>query len=407
MGVSHRSFLPVAIIVLATSSPASPGQASRPIGWRSFFEERLLDRAPVIVRARYDRDSTFGDVQLTAFSVRRELRGHPGSRVLVVAAGAVVDSFRDVDRLLFLKPEAQDQMYRLVDVVDLTDAAEETEATVNGYVGLTEESDPAKRRRILRRLVNDGFGAKGTFSRRLAVREFERLFERFPDTLTDEDLTAAQQALPGLDQADRTRMRTALERLEERMLGDFAGTQMAVPAGPDRGTFIRAVCRLRETTDAAEQAEIIDRTAEGLGLKSVPFLIRCLRVPALQTRAMRHLGDMRGSSAVPELLKQLSTSATDQRARIVECLGRIGDDAATLPVARLLESAPEMFRPVIEALARIGSPAAEGLLDVLAHRLADTSDTDPRKQVITEVRTPEWRATEEKRRAAASRAYSR
>ena len=59
------------------------------------------------------------------------------------------------------------------------------------------------------------------------------------------------------------------------------------------------------------------------------------------------------------------------------------------------------------ALARIGSTVSENLLEVLAKRLADTSDSDPRKQSISEVRTPEWKAQEEKRRAAAARAYSR
>ena len=42
---------------------------------RTYFEERLLDRAPVVVRARFDADQSCFDVDVAAFLVKQKLRG--------------------------------------------------------------------------------------------------------------------------------------------------------------------------------------------------------------------------------------------------------------------------------------------------------------------------------------------
>src|SRR5262245_35336450 len=97
---------------------------------KTFFEERLLDRAPIIVRARYDTDQSCFDVDVAAFKVVTKLRGSPDDRILVLGATQVSQRGKDFDRLLFLKREPSGCLYRIVDLIDLPDEADATEAFV-------------------------------------------------------------------------------------------------------------------------------------------------------------------------------------------------------------------------------------------------------------------------------------
>ena len=199
---------------------------------RRIFEERLLDRAPVIVRARFDADQSCFDVDVAAFKVKQTppRRGRP-ARARARAPSSSRSEFRDTDRLLFLKREPSGCLYRVVDVIDLVDEADATEAFVRGFLALVGEVDPAKRRAGLKQLIADGLAMRSEFPRKLAVRELDRLARRTPPVYSIDELVALAKLGRALPEERPPASEPRSTRPRTSILGPFAGTQESIPRG--------------------------------------------------------------------------------------------------------------------------------------------------------------------------------
>ena len=87
---------------------------------------------------------------------------------------------------------------------------------------------------------------------------------------------------------------------------------------------------------------------------------------------------LRGERAVPPLLETLANGPDSVRFIAVQLLGKIGDQRATIPLARLLREAPakDMREEAAEALGKLGDDKAIGPL-----RAALAADPAPRVRV--------------------------
>jgi hypothetical protein len=371
---------------------------------RTFFEERLLDQAPVIVRARYDGDQSCFDVDVAAFRVARRLHGEADSRVLVLGAGQLSKRFKDTDRLLFLKPEPSGCLHRIVDVIDLVSEADATEAFVRGFVALAKESEPSKRRSGLKQLVRDGLAMRTEFPRRLAICEVERLARRSPPQYSIEELSELARIARGFPPDEAGRLGAAVEAAENGLLREFAGTQSAF-TGSRRQTYVRAVADYLQDSEVERRTTAIERVATTFGEDAVPFLLKTLDDDAVAGHAARHLGGMKAKSAVPKLIDRLKAGGAST-GPVIDALGEVGDESAVSAISRHLSSA-EHFESAALALARIGGPAASRTLDGVLAQLRRDPRQQPRVELLQRVRSKTFRDEDEQRRAEAKARYGR
>jgi hypothetical protein len=372
---------------------------------RTYFEERLLDRAPIIVRARFVADQSCFDVEVGAFQVKQSLRGETEPRVLVLGAVQLSKQFRDTDRLLFLKREASGCLYRVVDVIDLVDEADATEAFVRGFLALVGEVDPAKRRSGLKQLIADGLAMRSEFPRKLAVRELDRLARRVPPVYsTDELVTLAKLGSPLMGD-EAVRFGTALDAAESSILGPLQGTQESIPRGNRRIQYVRMIQEFHQDFDSERRAAVLDQIAMRFGDFAVPLLVRLLDDEALSPRAALHLGALQHRAAAPRLLAVLKAGPKDP-GPIIESLGAVGDDSAVQPVSRYL-STSEHFETAALALVRIGTPSAKRILDGFAAQLRRDPRQAPRVEVLERLRSKAFQDEDTERRLDVRGRYAR
>jgi hypothetical protein len=371
---------------------------------KTYFEERLLERAPVIVRARFDADQSCFDVDVAAFKVKQRLRGDVDARILVLGSAELSKQFRDVDRLLFLKRESSGCLYRVVDVIDLVDEADAIEAFVRGFLAVGKEVEPVKRRSGLKQLVRDGLSLRSEFPRKLAVREAERLAHRRPPELTIEEISEIARLGTGLPSDESVRLTAALDAAEDALLGPLAGTQAGLGRGPRRAQYVRLVRELQQDSDDERRGGVVDNVAYRFGDDATPFLLKLLDDEGLRARAALHLAALRRRDAVPKIIALLR-DAKDP-APYIESLGAIGDDSAVKPVSRYLGTA-ENFDAAALALARIGGAESKRVLDGLLAQLRRDPRQAPRVEWIEKVRSKDFLEEDLERRLGERGRYAR
>lgn len=372
---------------------------------KTFFEEKLLDRAPVIVRAQFDVDQSCFDVDVAAFKVIRHLRGETEARILVLGAAQLSRRGRDLERLLFLEKKPSGCLYRIVDVIELAEDAAATESFVKSFLALIDDADPARRRAALKQAIKDGFGIRAEFPRKLAVREFDRVARRVPSVLTLEEVAEYARLGQELTGDDATRMADALDAAENGILRDLAGTQTAFARGARRQSYVKSVAEYLRDSDPVRRDAVMDQIALRFGVAAAPFLMKLLDDAHGRTRAALHLGAMQWAAAAPRLVAILSEPPPDP-APFIASLGEIGSDAAVPAVSRYLSSA-DHFDAAVLALGRIGTPAASKMLDALAKGMRRDPRQASRVDVIEKARSPEFLRADADRRAEARARYPR
>jgi hypothetical protein len=389
-----------ACALVAAQIPAQVSAASR-----TFFEERLLDRAPIVIRARFDADQSCFDVDVAAFKVVQKLRGDVDDRILVLGATQLSQRLRNIDRLLFLRREPSGCLYKIVDVVDLAEEADGIEALVRAFLVLSNEAEPIRRRSGLKQLIQDGLAMKSEFPRRLAARELDRLARRIPPVLTIEeviDFGRAAQVVPA-DETARTQQ--ALDVAENALLGRFAGTQNAVPPGAKRNLYLRAVAAYLRAVEPARREAAADAVALKFGELSAPFLVKLLEDDAMRDRGLVHLGAMQWRGATKSLIGRLDSGAADP-GPIIACLGEIGDEAAVPAVSRYLSTA-DHFDAAVLALVRMDGPASRRTLEAMLAQLRTDPRQQPRIETIERARSRDFIDEDTARRLEAKGRYPR
>lgn len=91
----------------------------------------------------------------------------------------------------------------------------------------------------------------------------------------------------------------------------------------------------------------------------VPLVVRALKTnhDDVRAEAAMQSGRRKIGEAVPLILQQLRQASTDQRSRLLDVLGRIGDDRAEgVAMAHLNDEAPHVVKEAVRCLARVGHP---------------------------------------------------
>lgn len=392
--------LPVLLLLLA--APLE-GQASS----RSYLHDALLDRAPVIVRARLLETRDLTVCRLTRFKVLETLKGPAGPRVTVAGMGERARAYPELEKLLFLEPMSSGLMCRLVDLVDLTEdegrlRLDLVKRYLRAHRGAT---NPMALRRRFVRLGLESLESDSSFVRRVGIREVRRWSERAPHLFDYRDLARIRKAGGTLERdADRLQAWRAVQRLRGHFQRPFEGFEEILQDPADRELFLETVKALQQAAPG-DQAAVVDKLVEVFGLKARRYLeiqVRALRHEAPAVRCAHHLGRMGEEASVEPLVAALRTGGSARARAVVEALGKVGSTRA-LPAVRQALRSQELMDAAITALGRIGGPEAETLLSHLQQRLRKDPEGGGRIARIREVMSPEFRKAElERRRRARS-----
>ena len=127
----------------------------------SWLHASLLDRASVIVLARLESDEVLPvhQIQLTRFKVLQSIKGGNRQRVMVGGAGTRGGSFRELEKVVFLKRLKSDSIFELVYVVDLTEAERSfLESTSNDMVDSMEQARKKYQKKVNTSTENHAIG---------------------------------------------------------------------------------------------------------------------------------------------------------------------------------------------------------------------------------------------------------
>jgi hypothetical protein len=392
-------------LLLAAVVGAQGGASSRPLGYRTFIETHLLDRSPVVARARFVKEDDFVGVQVCVYEAKATLKGPPQNRIMIAGAGADTAAARTVDRLLFCEPMSSGVLYRLIDAVDLVEPAAETEAAVRRALDLAAERRPEMRRAGVRTTVFEGLDARGEFSRKLGAREFARASTGLPGAFTAADLPRLRAALPRLPVDERAGFLEALGALEAERLSGYVGAEAAIPAGRERELFLLAVEALKEAPTPAERTSVVEQIVVRYGRRSAAFLTAAAGDPRQDVRlaAYRLLGALDVHDAAPVALRAFGRAEGAERTAIAECLGRVGGHECVPALAAKLDLRAADAPTFLLAIRRIGGPAADRVLDAAEKKAAEDPAASVAAAALAELRAADWQEKDAASRAAARR----
>lgn len=383
--------------------------AQDPATYQPFLKRFLLDKAPVIVKARLGKDEVLQPlgIQVTRFEVLGVLRGPAMQSVLVGAMGERGSAWPDLDKLLFLKPLRSGVVHEAVDCVDLV-AAEETAAPglVADYLELENASDPVAALRRIRDLSLRGLDSGSVFAARVAIRELEGLVAAAPHLFLPADLLRLRRSEGRVPREDRERFRALVDGLGSRLAAHFSGCEAAVPEGPARDEFLRAVGRLRGTRDAAERVALAEAVVANFGRRSRLFCEALLLDASsdVRKRAAFFLGEFAEEGSFDPLARGFAEAGPEEKAERIGALGKIGRPEAVAVLREQLEH-PDLLDAVLLALARIGTSDALEILDRLEARLKDVVGEESRVERIGWLRSKSFSRDEARRRLQGRQSY--
>ncbi len=161
--------------------------------------------------------------------------------------------------------------------------------------------------------------------------------------------------------------------------------------------------RKLRSDDVLERMEGVKGLHETNDSKAFEFLIQAIGDKDLRVRvkAIEALADMKATVATPVLVQHLFlvTTETQMKQRILAALGKIGDPAATRPIAEFLQRDldPATRGTAIYALGDIGSADATAPLEKISEKDEDPTQRRLAREALAKVRQhQEARAREAK-----------
>ena len=216
-------------------------------------------------------------------------------------------------------------------------------------------------------------GDASVAARLIPLLKIESLREQAALTLAeigDESAVAPLAELLNTPQAPVIAVASALARLHDRFEKDHRA-----------GRFIAELGRQSIKASGAQQLlDALSDVSEG-NLRSLALVIGWLRGPAVERTLIRLLSEpsarsevieslvKHGASVADLLIEHLNSSDLETRRASIIALGKLGQKRATLPLTKVMESAPSLKGEVASALARLGDEAA---VDALVKLLGDT-----------------------------------
>lgn len=396
------------ILIVSSLSAFVHGQ----VGARdlNFLERALLSRAGVIVQAKFEKDESLHplEIQITHFHVKRRLMGTCEDTILIGGMGEKAQAFRDLDKLLFLKPLSSGRVFELVDLVDLTARDEvSVPATVAAYLELRTEPNPLVSRQRLKVLSMRNLESNSEFCQRTAVHEVRDLVDRSPQLFSALDLDRIEARRKSVRQGDERVFDEILKRLRAAIARSFVGCELAFDDPTDRSKFLGFVERFRGSAEADDRRRLLDELVEHVGRRARLFCEAVLSDPStdVRQRALFYLGEFGEEASFGVLQKAVASEAMRERKAAIVALGKLGRPEAVASLRELLKD-PALIDDAILALARIGGGESTDLLDRLSTRLGEVPGEEERVGRMEHYRSQEFRKEEARRRLKARQTYS-
>ena len=393
--------LPSVILQSVAQRPVRPA--------KSWLHAALLDRVGVVVRARLDSDEILPlhEIQVTRFKVLETFKGAARDHVLVGAAGARGGAFKDLDKVLFLKPLKSGSIHELVDVVDLTPRDEiVVPKTLRAYFRIASEKLPAMRARSLFDLSLTNVETRSVFATRVAYNELLRLADEASFLFKVEHLDRIQRSRETAPRASRPPL-TRLTRKISRLLGaHLMGAEEAFPPGPARAELRTAISQFRRMQAPENRVSMMDSMAAAAKSRLRRFCEGSMldESPVVRTRAAWYLGEFGAERSLSALTRDLSGSTGDELSARIEAIGKIGLADGLQPVLAFLGAASSVDA-VLLAIARIGGIDASNVLERVERTLVGRPGEGERLRRIRYYRSESFAPAETKRRRDAKKAW--
>ncbi|MEE2712409.1 MAG: hypothetical protein VX913_06525 [Planctomycetota bacterium] len=393
--------LPSVILQSVAQRPVRPA--------KSWLHAALLDRVGVVVRARLDSDEILPlhEIQVTRFKVLETFKGAARDHVLVGAAGARGGAFKDLDKILFLKPLKSGSIHELVDVVDLTPRDEiVVPKTLRAYFRIAAEKLPAMRARSLFNLSLTNVETRSVFATRVAYNELLRLADETSFLFKVEHLDRIQRCRETAPRASRATL-TRLSRKISRLLGaHLMGAEEAFPPGPARAELRTAISQFRRMQAPENRVSMMDSMAAAAKSRLRRFCEGAMldESPVVRTRAAWYLGEFGAERSLAARTRDHSGSTGDELSARIEAIGKTGLADGLQPVLVFL-GAESSVDAVLLAIARIGGIDASNVLERVERTLVGRPGEEERLRRIRYYRSESFAPAEAKRRRDAKKAW--
>jgi len=369
----------------------------------------LLDKARTIVLARLESDeiTPIHEIQVTRFTVIETFKGKKRKHILVGAMGKRGGAFKDLDKILFLRPMKSGRLHELVDAIDITVRDEDyVPDTVRSYLRIAEEARPAPRYKALFNLSMRNLRTRSVFATRVAVKELGALVDHAAYLFKPADhdaIEAARQTMPRATAADYAKLRRKVSRL---IGAHFARADEVYPPGPARDELRNAIRRFRSLPDPDDRVTLMNAMAKAAGRRLGKFCKGALfdESPTVRARAAWFLGEFADETAASALLKDLKDVTGQELEARIEALGKIGTPESLTPVLRLINRR-HAVDSILEAVARIGGIEAENVLERVERSLVGRVGEETRLERIRYYRSDAFVKAEAKRRLDARKAW--
>lgn len=365
--------------------------------YRPWIDEVLLSRCRSIVVARLDRVTVMPSRErLARFHVKELLKGSEGETVLVIGAGDATDSFRKLDKILFLERTGGETMRVLVDLVDLP--SQDGRARLSFVRRMLEASKRRQRTRVadVKRLVLDHVTSGSPWVRRVLIREIDQLVRRVPGCWRSADIEKIELLrADDLGETETRRLRAAKLAIEEETATRWTRSQLVFPDEATRKSFLADLDTFERTQDSAVRVAFLDAAAKTFGRRLAPLLVRHVRDrdDEVAERCADLLGEMESGAGVTPLINVLrSRRPSTVRRAAATALGKIGSPKGVPPLVALAQRDSELLRDVLRALATTGVGDAMLWLRDYDAKLRRDAESDPElRRLVTHLLSDTFR----------------
>lgn len=337
----------------------SPRGAAKFAGW---FEQRLLERANLIVVARPERTNsgatTFGLVRVKVVETIRPA-GEKNTELLVRGVPPKFDPSSEREQIFFLRRDDASKFAELVDLVTLPDGDRaERLSYLAEMLRIAAVVGNDKKLAALKNFAVDALQSKSAWCVSNAIREVERIVALVPADFSIESINRlfVESTVPTFAD-DLVRLAKCRERVAE--VYGLAWVLRSNGLGEkERRALINDVVAAQRSTRIDEVHSLLDDIAQTFGNESSPLFAALIEhgAPLLAKEAIDVVAKKRIRGTTKALAEFARRPGVETLTAIdaVRALGKVGEPE-TFDSLRLLAQRPDLESAVHEAMARIGS----------------------------------------------------
>lgn len=341
---------------------AQQPSARVPLKFTGWFEQRLLDRANLIVVAKPERrksdTATFGLVRIKVIEAIQPV-GDSAKEVLVRGVPPKFDQSSEREQIFFLRRDDSSKFAELIDLVTLPEGDRQSRLSYLGeMIRIAAVIGNDKKVAALRTYCTDALQSTSAWIVSNSIREIERIVTLAPSEFPIESINRlfVESTVPTFSD-DLIRLAKCRERVAEPY--GLAWVLRSSGLGEkERRALINDVMAATKSTRADEVRSLLEDIAQTFGSECAPLFSALIdRGPTLlahESVAVVAKKRLRGTTKALAEFARRPTSDPMIAAEAVRAIGQLGDPD-TFDSLRLLSNRPDLESAVHEAMWRIGS----------------------------------------------------